>query len=147
MECEYEQKQGEAVFKVAREQIASGDPVAALQTLLQLLQSAGGASAALPALQRVQEALAGPPKPLQGQSSAQARGPWTSCMHDTASRQHLANDPEHPAEVRRHMQQQALVQAETEASLADGSSRQCCRCGGIISQARWQEHQSFWCGG
>ncbi|KAK9832419.1 hypothetical protein WJX74_009494 [Apatococcus lobatus] len=34
MECEYEQKQGEAVFKVAREQIASGDPVAALQEVL-----------------------------------------------------------------------------------------------------------------
>ena len=31
MECEYEEKQGEAVLKLARDQIASGDPVAALQ--------------------------------------------------------------------------------------------------------------------
>ncbi|KAK9863617.1 hypothetical protein WJX84_012369 [Apatococcus fuscideae] len=159
MDCESGGTFGE-VFDTARGQIASGDPVAALQTLLNLLQLTGGVDAALPALQRVQDALAGQAGStanatkelsnlLAGLSlqpeteNSKAAGPAALGGQNASSG--VVSSMHHTPEDRRQLQQQALLQAETAASVADGSSRQCPRCSGIISQARWQEHLDFWC--
>ncbi|KAH9314818.1 hypothetical protein KI387_023445 [Taxus chinensis] len=143
----------QSLLELARQKINEGSPSQALQAVVMALRAAGGESAVMHTLHRARELYSS--RRQSNLSADQLASLFAECAITEAS----PNAPTRPSSFSNHINAASLLADTSGTSILaengrmqivtdafeDGSSFICLQCGGLVSNARKDEHIAYWC--
>ncbi|GLJ15104.1 hypothetical protein SUGI_0246850 [Cryptomeria japonica] len=144
----------QSLLALARQKINEGSPSQALQAVVMALKAAGGESAVMHTLHRARELYSR--RRESNLSADQLASLFAECAITEAS----PNAPIRPSPFNSNHMNAASLLADTSGTsilaengrmqivmdaFEDGSSFICLQCGGLVSNARKDEHIAYWC--